>query len=494
MPAKKQTTTDDSLHPDFIRYVIETYRDDPNGYMVDILGLKHADWQDRVGRDLVQYRRVAVSSGHGIGKTTFGASMMHWFLATRSHPAIVATANTENQLSTKLWRELAKLNQNARNGSWFDWQATRFSIKGDPTSFAAAIPWSENNAEAFAGTHEDHVLGLFDEASAIPPIIWTTFSGAMSTDGARWLALGNPTQNTGQFYEICHGKLRWRRPGDELLGLWRSHVVASWESPFVSKSYIEEQRFVLGEDSDEWRVRVCGLPPQISEDQLINRGHIDAAVARKVEILDKWPLILGVDVARQGTDRSSIVARRGNVVLDRIHLWQGLTLKQLAWRVADEIRYYREEHGVEPSAVFIEGGGSVGWGVIEELWELGFDQVRDVNPGTVSAEPERFVNKRCEMWGYLKEWFESERVHIPNHTPLIEDLCLVKRKPDASMRLRLESKDEMRRRSGRSPDAGDALALTFAFPVEMRTSADKRVDSYGQSGVSSAEGHSWMSA
>lgn len=491
---KKQTTADDSLHPDFIKYVVETYRDDPAGYMVDILGQKPAEWQARVGADLVNYRRVAVSSGHGIGKTTFGASMMHWFLATRPHPAIVATANTENQLSTKLWRELAKLNQGARNSSWFEWQATRFSIAGDPTSFAAAIPWTENNAEAFAGTHEEHVLGLFDEASAIPQIIWTTFSGAMSTDGARWLALGNPTQNTGQFYEICHGKLRWRRAGDELLGLWKSHVIPSWESPFVSKSYIDEQRFVLGENSDEWRVRVCGLPPQISEDQLISKGLIDASINRPIDILPNWPLILGVDVARQGTDRSSIVARRHHKVLPRIHIWQGLTLKQLAWRVADEIRFYREEEGIEPSAVFIEGGGSVGWGVIEELWELGFDMVRDVNPGAKAAEEERFVNQRCAMWGYLKEAFESERLSIPNHPVLIDDLSLVKRKPDASMRLRLESKDEMRRRAGRSPDVGDALALTYAAPVEMRKPHDNAVDSYRQSPLSSDKGTSWMSA
>lgn len=487
-PAKPPS---DATHPDFVRWLVSTYADDFNGYRYDILGLKPAEWQDRVGDDLMQYRRVAVQSGHGIGKTTFGAAAIHWFLATRPNPAVVATANTETQLSTKLWRELAKLNSTARNGSWFDWTATRFGLKKDNMSFAAAIPWSENNAEAFAGTHEEHVLGVFDESSGIPAVIFTTFSGAMSTQGARWLALGNPTQNTGVFYEACNGKLRWRRPGDELLGKWRAHTIASWESPFVSPAWVNEQKFVLGEDSDDFRVRVAGLPPRTAADQLIPAVDLDHAVGNdKLEIYDRWPLILGVDVARQGTDRSIICARRGGYVYDRLLKFQGLTLKSLAHKVGEEVHYYREELGLETSAIFVEGGGSIGWGVIEELWELGYNQTQDVNPGGSASEPERFVNKRCEMWGYMKEWLETRRCRLPPDPDLREELLMVRRKPDAAMRLRLEGKDEIRRRLGKSTDVADALALTFAAPVELL--APKTVDRYGQKETYSPG--DWMTA
>jgi hypothetical protein len=214
-------TADPTLHPDFIRWVVETYRDDFNGYRRDILGMGDAEWQDRVGDDLVHYRRVSVAAGHGIGKTAFAAAAIHWFLATRPNPAIVCTANTDTQLKTKLWRELAKINDKAKNKSWFEWKAESFSLFNLPTARAIPIPWSENNPEAFAGTHETHVLGIFDEASAIPEIIFTTFSGAMSTEGARWLILGNSTRNTGYFHDATHGKKKWRKPGDELAGKWR---------------------------------------------------------------------------------------------------------------------------------------------------------------------------------------------------------------------------------------------------------------------------------
>jgi hypothetical protein len=292
---------DATLHPDYIRWLVETYRDDFNGYRRDILGMGDAEWQDRVGDDLVHYRRVAVAAGHGIGKTAFAAATIHWFLATRPNPAIVCTANTDTQLKTKLWRELAKINDKAKNKSWFEWKAESFSLFNLPTARAIPIPWSENNPEAFAGTHETHVLGIFDEASAIPEIIFTTFSGAMSTEGARWLILGNSTRNTGYFHDATHGKKKWRKPGDELAGKWKAHVVASYDSPFVDPAWVEEMRQSLGEDSDDYRVRVMGLPPRFSGDQYIPAGFVEQALDRDVAMFDRWPLILGVDVGHTST-------------------------------------------------------------------------------------------------------------------------------------------------------------------------------------------------
>lgn len=147
------------------------------------------------------------------------------------------------------------------------------------------------------------MLSVFDEASAIPKSIFTTFSGAMSTAGARWLILGNMTRPEGYFYEAVHGKLRWRRKGDEANGLWRSHVVASYESPFVDPGWVEEMRHSLGEDSDDYRVRVLGLPPRYSSDQCVPAGLVQEAQGREVEMFERWPLILGVDVGHVN-DRS----------------------------------------------------------------------------------------------------------------------------------------------------------------------------------------------
>ena len=467
----KKTSTN---HPDFIKFVVENYHDDPCGYMEDILGMKPAEWQQSVASDIVNYRRVAVQSGHGVGKTALCAAMIHWFLATRPRPQIVATANTETQLTTKLWREVAKVNNNAKNRDWFDWTATKFMRANDPTAFAQGITWNENNPESFAGTHEEHVLGIFDEASGIPPIIWTTFSGAMSTDGARWLATGNPTQNTGTFFEACNGKLKWKQEGDELKGLWRGHTVAAMDSPFVSPAWVEEQKVVLGEHSNEYNIRVLGIPPRTSPDQFISPEIVELAMDSKIKPYYRSPLVLGVDVSRQGGDRTVICPRIGATVPDRIKEIDNKTLKEVVKAVADEIYYWREEMDREVRAVFIEGGGSLGWGVIEDLWSLGFEQVRDINPAARSSDPDRFSNKKAEMWSSMKDWLEEGGCELPRNDTLLEELITIKQKPDMRNRVKLETKDELRRRGVRSPDYADALALTFAEPVESEPNREEK--------------------
>ena len=146
--------------------------------------------------------RMAIASGHGIGKTALIAWLVQWFMSTREFPQIVVTASTQSQLSSKTWREVAKWHRLLINRHWFNWTATKFAhVRYPETWFAAAIPWSENNADAFAGTHEKYVLIIYDEGNAIADRIWDTTEGALTTPGAIWLAFGNYTKNTGRFNE-----------------------------------------------------------------------------------------------------------------------------------------------------------------------------------------------------------------------------------------------------------------------------------------------------
>ena len=152
----------------------------------------------------------AVRSGHGIGKTTWLAWVQHWFISTRPHPQIVVTANTKVQLEAKTWRELAKWHNMSIHKHWFQYTATKFYFKQfKDTWFSACIPWSKERSEAFAGTHEKHVLLIFDEASLIDDVIWEVAEGAMTTPGSLWVVAGNPTRNTGRFSE-CWKKYRHR--------------------------------------------------------------------------------------------------------------------------------------------------------------------------------------------------------------------------------------------------------------------------------------------
>lgn len=482
---------DESLHPDFIKWVVATYQNDFNGYRRDILGMQPADWQDRVGQSLMQVKRTAVASGHGIGKTAFAAAAIHWFIATRPNPAIVATSNTETQLRGKLWRELAKVNNGAKNKAWFEWKTTSFTFMNDPTAKADAISWSEDNSEAFAGTHEKHVLGVFDEASAIARIIFNVFAGAMSTPGARWLALGNSTRNEGYFYDATHGDRVARKAGDLERGMWNAFVIPSWESPFVDPAWVQEMKDSLGEDSDEFRIRVAGLPPRFDAEQFIPRHWVNAANERVVPIFERWPLILGVDIGHTG-DKSVIVPRRGRKVLrDGCHVHRGERTTDFARIIVDQIKYWREEHGLEANCVMEAIG--MGVGVVETIEDMGYEnQVWGVMTGKAAQETELYSNMRCEMWAYMKEWLEGE-VELPNVADLSDDLVTVKRKPSgATNKLALESKDQMRRRGVRSPDWADALALTFAVPFDLLPEKrDLWHKKWGEGGGD--DGRSWAS-
>lgn len=482
--------SEDGNSPEFIRFIVETYKDDLYGYRRDILGRKHADWQREVGLSVQENKYTAVSAGHGPGKTGFGADVVHWFIATRPRPAIVCTANTESQLEKKLWRELAKVNAGARNRSWFEWKTKTFTMFNDPLAQANAIAWSAENPEAFAGTHEDHVLGVFDEASKIERMIFNTFKGAMTTPGARWLLLGNPTRAEGYFYDACHGKLKARKPGDEKRGMWKSFIIPSSASPFVTQEWLDEMAASYGPESDEYRIRVLGLPPKFDVEQFFRRELVLAAMERKLQMFSRWPLILGCDVGRG--DRSVMVPRRGRIVLPKVEIIHGERTTDFARRIADEIHFYRNDAGLQAQVILEELG--IGVGVVETLQDLGYaDQVWGVNTGNSSSMPDLYLNLRCEMYGELRDWLEGN-VELPNLPSLLEDMENIKKKPSGgTMRLKLETKEEMRRRNLPSPDVADGLALTFAVPFDLLP--EKR-DAWGdlwKGGQSGETPHSWVS-
>lgn len=470
-----------------IEEIVKLYKDDLYGYRRDVLHREHEDWQQRVGLDVQNFKRNAISSGHGIGKTGFLADIIHWFTATRPRPAIVATAGTEQQLSTKLWRELLRVNNAAENRKWFEWKNKTFNMFGDATQQANAIAWSESNPHAFAGTHEDHVLGVFDEGSTIVRSIYNTFAGAMSTEHARWVVAGNPVESEGYFFDITHGKLVGKREQDFERGLWKAHVIDCYQSTRVHPSYPEEMKREHGEDSDEFRIRVLGLPPRQSVAQFISSAVLDKAKTLEVPMFERWPLIIGADVGRG--DRSVLVPRRGRKVIGSIQILVGERTTDFARHIVEEIKFWRDEKGLHANVIVEELG--MGVGVVETLEDLGYgDHTWGVNTGVASSQPELYTNLRCEMWGELKAWLEGN-VEIPNNPFLIEDLLSIRKKPSSTGKLRLETKEEMRKRGLKSPDVGDALALTFAAPFDLLPL--KRSERWGDDWNSGAtRSGSWM--
>lgn len=392
--------------------------------------------------------REAVASGHGAGKSAEVSWLILWAMSTRPNIAGWVTANTKAQLLSKTWRELSLWHNRAINRHWFEWTATRFFHTDHKSTWGIdAIPWSENNSEAFAGLHAEHVLCIMDEASGIADIIWEVAEGAMTTPRAMWLAYGNPTRNTGRFRE-CFGRQAHR---------WSTQQVDSRTAKMTSKAQIQEWIDDYGEDSDFVRVRVRGVFPRAGSLQFIPSDLVEEARRAElpIEVYRQMPKVLGVDVARFGEDQTVITLRQGR----KVHWqkkWRGLDTQQVASRVGALIMSER------PQATFVDDGG-LGAGVVDRLVALGHSII-PVGFGTKALEHQTYANKRAEVWGRMKAWLEAG-ADIPDDNELAEDLTAVEYGYTVKEQIALERKRDMAKRGLRSPDCGDSLAMTFAEPV-----------------------------
>ncbi|MDR5867933.1 hypothetical protein [Halomonas koreensis] len=184
--------------------------------------------------------------------------------------------------------------------------------------------------------------------------------------------------------------------------------------------------------------------------------------ARQYKCLGSGPLKIGVDPARFGDDRTAIIRRRNRAAYD-VETYLGRSTMEVAGIVATIIKKER------PAQVAIDVGG-IGAGVVDRLEELGYGEIIEaVNFGSAAGDPELYRNKRAEMWWEMRNWLDDDMpVMIPDRNDLHADLCGPSYKYDSNQRRILESKEDMRKRGLRSPDAGDALALTFAEPVRKR--------------------------
>lgn len=168
------------------------------------------------------------------------------------------------------------------------------------------------------------------------------------------------------------------------------------------------------------------------------------------------PILFGLDVARFGDDRSVLAIRDGDVLVDLMK-WEKLDTQQLAARVT-EVANSRK-----PDAIFVDGVG-VGGGVVDRLRMLNM-RVIEVNGGAKAGQDNRYVNKRAEMWGRMKDWLGGRGVLAPSDIDLSAELTGPLYSFDSSNRIQLEKKEDMKKRGLRSPDLADALSMTFAEPI-----------------------------
>lgn len=454
-------------------------------------------WQREVLRDIGEHirsnngrldfetLRMAVSSGRGIGKSALVSWLVIWMLSTRIGSTTIVSANSETQLRSVTWAEITKWLALALNSHWFEVSATRVMPakwltelverdlkKGTRYWGVEGRLWSEENPDAYAGVHNfDGVMLIFDEASGIADAIWAVAAGFFTenTPNRFWLAFSNPRRNTGYFYEAFNAKRDF----------WRNKTVDARSVEGTDKAVYEQIIQEYGPDSVQAHVEVYGEFPSAGDDQFIPVYLVDDAVQRPRYKDATAPVIIGVDPARFGADATVIAVRQGRD-LNVIKRYRGDDTMEIVGRVIEAIEEF------SPNLVVIDEGG-LGAGIVDRLKEQRYKQVKGVNFGNKSSKPIMYGNKRAEMWGSMREWLKT--ASIPADKLLKADLTSPKVKPDSKGTIFLEGKKEMKARGLASPDAADAIAVTFAYIVGNRAPVDKiQRRSYGQSGVLT----SWM--
>ncbi len=412
--------------------------------------------------------RISIRSGHGIGKSAMVSMLILWAMLKEDTRGVV-TANSERQLRTKTWAEL---------GKWYSMYIGKDLFRLTATSLFPAdreklltwridmIPWSEHNTTAFQGLHNQgkRILIIFDEASEIPKIIWDVASGALSDANTQiiWFAPGNPTEPSGQFYDIHQP--REHNP-------WICKAIDSRSVRFTNKKELARQIADEGEDSDFVRIRIKGEFPSQGLNSFISRGMVMEAQQREIVVPESEPVILGVDVARFGKNYTVIYPRRGR---DARTLPYVRFLGADTMRTVDEVLKLMAKYST--SLVAVDGGG-VGGGVIDRLRQLGIDCVEvqfgsKATPSLAQSNREkaRYANKRAEIWGSLRDWLRGGA--LPEDPQLIEELCAPMYSISAEDVIALERKDSMTERGAPSPDIADALACTFAINSAFYDSRD----------------------
>lgn len=424
----------------------------PVEYCKDVLRVTPDDWQAKALNDLALHSRVAVRAGHGVGKTAFEAWAMLWFLGTRPFPKVPCTAPTRQQLFDVLWAEAAKWLQNSWMKDYLEWKKTRIVMKGyEDRWFATAR--TATKPENMAGFHETSLLFIVDEASGVPDPIFETIEGALTTEDSKLLMCGNPTRTSGTFYDAFH-KDR---------ALYRCHRVSCLDSPRVTPEYAERLKRKYGENSDVYRVRVLGEFPKSEPDVFIPLELVEAAVMREVDA--DGPLELGVDVARFGDDETVIAARVGLklVYLRAYHRQDTMTT---AGHVIAAARDLMKEYAKPVCTIKIDDDG-VGGGVTDRLREVIQEEklpisVVDCHNGGKANDGVHYEDWGTEAWAHLRDLLEEGQVQLINDEDLVGQLSTRKYRITSKGRIKLEPKEEMKRRGLRSPDRADAVVLAFA--------------------------------
>lgn len=288
-----------------------------------------------------------------------------------------------------------------------------------------------------------------EEAQAITKDSFEVLNPTIRKAGSElWFSMNRENENDAIWRAIA------ANPDDQTLIV----KVNFYDNPFCpdEMKYLAER--CKADNLDDYMHIWEGEPISLGDYKLFNVKDVREAMIPKMDISTS-PLVIGLDIARAGSDKTVFCLRKGRWVM-KFEVIKGYDTVEVADKLTNCIK---ELH---PAKAFLDLGNS-GAGVYDIMKARGFaGTVKGVNFGGKAIQPDRYKNKRAEMYATANEWIKQELpVQLPNDDLLFEELTTIERVKVAGDTLQLEDKELFKKRIGRSPDRADAFVLTFAEPV-----------------------------
>ena len=402
---------------------------------------------------------VSIMSGKGTGKDAMAVWTILWFMFVFPSPKVPCISVSSDQLDKVLWSEMSKWLSQSLVKDFFVLQADKLFRKDIPDDqrgkewFAfkkAANPKMAPNeqVETLQGLHADYMLEVVDEGSGILDPVFETLENNMTGKCNLILLIFNPMHTKGYAVETQQGK-----QDDWVCLNWNSE-----DSEIVDQSRILRVAKRYGKDSNTYRMNILGLPPLFDEETLINWDWVMSAIDRGIEVPPDLPLVGSLDCGAGG-DSSIIANRRGNKISP---------FKRYKTADSTELTNWAGVHidTDQPDCFRVDTIG-IGWAVEGALREKKGNLVEAADVRRNADEPERFANKRAEMYWTVRELFEKGIIDIPDDSNLKDQIAATRYDFDYKGRIKIIEKKKIKAELGYSPDEFDALCLLYYYPDVM---------------------------
>ena len=461
-----------------VRSRLRIYQDDPEAWLSDVLGKRWYSKQAEIVHSFMDSSRTAVKSANGCGKSAVVADLITWIVATGvpSDTLCIVSAPTLSQIEKVIFAYL-KVNKglaDVRNTTLPGRITETLAWKLDGDNGAEFLvfgkrPSDQDIVSSFQGTRKRNTYVFLDEAGGLPQDMFTAAEAVATGAGSRILAIGNPDRRGTEFHRIF--------TDPQISQDWSLHTISAFDLPtftdesvypddedqknflngLTSVDWVEHKQRAWGEDSARYKAKVLGEFPDEADNTFFPQGVLDKAYDTTFEDDGSVRPVLGLDVARFGSDENVLYENIGGRVR-RIDAWSKLDLIETARRV------HTHAQRIMATVINVDVNG-VGGGVVDALVRL--DEFADavysvgaINNSSASPDPTRWLNARAWHYDTFREMMSDGKIDLDyEDNELREELISQTYKFSPRGSIQMTSKDEMKRSGMSSPDNLDAAIL-----------------------------------